>query len=90
MSSVFSFLDKPDADPVARRRQHIEEIRRESFRHKLKHVANDSEQAVDYCRDLIRSGADVSEELDELICAANGLLLVAALLKREAGVSNNG
>lgn len=82
--SVFSFLTAPEPDPVARRRKHIEEIRREYFKGKLQHIADDTEAASDYCRDLIRSGADVTEELNELTCTANGLLLVAALLKRES------
>ena len=86
--SDFAFLDTP---PKQRTRQeHYNDIQRESLKRKLKHIADDSEQAVVYCRSLIRGGADVSEELDELTCTANGLLLVAALLKREAGVSDNG
>ena len=83
----FSFLLKDDrVTAAARRRQQIEDIRRESLKHKLKHIANDTEQAVDYCRDLIASGADVSDELKELEQTGYGLALVALMLKRETGV----
>ena len=72
------------ADPIEQRRRHMAEIRREGFRQKIKHIADDTEQAVDYCRDLMRSGADVTEELKKMQVTANGLMLVAALLQREA------
>ena len=70
------------------RTQHMEDIRRECFRHKIKHLSDDAECAADFCRDLMQSGADVTEELNELQIAANGLMLVAALLNREAEKSN--
>lgn len=68
---------------------HHRDILRECLKHKLKHIANDTEKATDYCRDLIRSGGDVTEELKELECTANGLLLVVLLLKREQGARDN-
>ena len=60
---------------------------REGLKRKLKYIANDTERAVDYVRVLMRSGVDVTDELKELETTANGLLLVAMLLKRER---NNG
>lgn len=80
--SDFAFLEEPA--PVRSRQQHTEDVRRESFKHALKTLANDAERAVEYCRDLMRSGADVSDELDELETTARGLLLVALLLRRES------
>lgn len=80
--SDFAFLERTTDEP-ARRRQHVEDIRREYFKGKLKHIADDTEKAVDYCRDLIRAGSDVKDELAELETTARGLLLVALLLKRE-------
>ena len=65
------------------RRQRMTDIRREGFARKLAHIAADADGAVDYCRDLIRSGATVTDELNELETYARALLLVALLLKRE-------
>src|SRR5690348_12930446 len=65
---------------VLRRRtqqEHHQDILRSCLKHKLKHIANDTERAVDYCRGLIRAGGDATDELKELECAGNGLLLVA-------------
>lgn len=77
----FAWLEKPI--PVRSQKQHYEDVLRECCKHKLKHLADDSEQLQDRCRDLIRSGADVTEELKELTGIGNALLLVALLLKRE-------
>ena len=66
-------------------KQHVEDIRRECLKSKLKHLADDCEVAQDYCRDLMRSGADVSEELSELETTARGLLFVVLLLKLASG-----
>lgn len=70
--------------PSRTRAQHTEDVRREYFKNKLKMIANDVERAQDYCRELIRTGADVSEELKELEATGHALVLVALLLKREA------
>lgn len=80
-----NFVTDGTLERIAARRNHVEELRREFFRERLKMIATDTEQAVDYCRDLILSGADTSEELTELETTARGLLLVALLLKREQG-----
>ena len=72
-------LDKILAKPT----RTITDIQREAFRRKLKHIADDTEQATDYCRRLMREGADVSEELKELAQTGNGLALVAGILKLE-------
>jgi hypothetical protein len=66
------------------RRRCIEQ-RLEHFSRKIANVADETERAVDDCRYLIREAVDVTEELKELECTANGLLLVVALLRREAG-----
>ena len=73
--------------PQRSRAQHMEDIRREYFKRKLSQIADQTEQATDYCRELMRSGADVSEELKELEATGHALVLVALLMKRE---SNNG
>lgn len=76
-------------DLVAERIEHyrnreIERLR-EGFRRSISHLQDDAEKMTDYCRRLIREEADVSEELNELRAGINGLLLVVALLQREAG-----
>ena len=82
--SNLAFVTNGTLDTQPRsRRQHMADIRRECFRHKLKHLDDDCENAVDFCRELMQSGEDVSEELEQLETAARGLLLVAGLLKRE-------
>ena len=87
--SEFGFLERIDRKQSDRLR--IEDLHREGFKLKLKHIANDTERAVDYCNDLIRSGADVSDELKELETTANGLLLTAGLLRlRIQRERNNG
>lgn len=80
--SEFAFLNR-NIERIRADKQRMEEIRRDGLKRKLKHLSDDCEQAQDYCRDLIRSGADVSEELNEMETTARGLLLVALLLKRE-------
>jgi hypothetical protein len=80
--SDFAFLDK-EIDRAARDRQRMADIQRDGFRRKLLHLANDSERAQDYCRALIRAGADVSDELKDMETTARALLLVAMILKRE-------
>lgn len=80
MNSSYAF----QLAPTRSRAQHTEDIRREYFKHKLKMIADDVERAEDYCRELIRTGADVSEELKELEATGRALVLVAMLLKRES------
>ena len=72
---------EPHAVRLAKHRQ---DMMREFFKRRLKHIADDCEKAQDYCRELIRSGADVSEELKEMESVGYSLALVAMLLKREA------
>jgi hypothetical protein len=64
---------------------HYVDVLREGFKRKLDHIANDCEKMTDYCRDLMKAGGDVSEELKEAETTANALLLVVLLLKREHG-----
>lgn len=84
----FDFLNEPahSLPPDWRKdsRERYEAIQREGLKTKLKHIADDTEAATDYCRRLIRAGADVSEELKELETTGNGLALVAGLLKLES------
>lgn len=80
--SDFAFLDRPL--PTRSRKQHMEDIRRDAFKKRLLLIADNSEEATDHCRDMIRAGSDVTEELNELETTARGLLLLALLLKREA------
>jgi len=71
------------------RRQQMADIRRECFGHKLKHLRDDSEKAVDFINDLMRSGEDVTSELCCLETAACELMLVVGVLRlqieRESG-----
>lgn len=83
MKDDINFITDGTLERIFARRRTILDIRREGFRIKLKHINADSESMVDYCRDLKRSGADVSEELKELEGIGNGLLLLAMILKRE-------
>ncbi len=71
-------------DRIAQRRQHMEDIRRDAFKRRLKAIADEVEEANAHCRALICSGADVSKELLELETIANGLLLVAGILRLKA------
>jgi hypothetical protein len=69
---------------IADQRAHRERVLREGLKNKAKWLQNDAEQITDYCRDLIRGGHDVAEELEELETFARGLTLAVLLLKREA------
>lgn len=83
--SDFAFLDRDQAiDAIAARRERYESVLREGFANKAKWLQNDVEQLQDYTRNLMRAGFDATEELNELETFANGLMLVALLLKREA------
>jgi hypothetical protein len=75
----------PDVDlPAMQVREDNDRLREFIARH-LKRMANHGEQAADYARILLRSGADVSDQLNEMEATANALLLTALLFKREAG-----
>lgn len=65
------------------RQQVLRDIALEGFKHKLSHLRNNCEQMETYCRDLIKSGGDPTEELKELEQTGHALVLVALLLKRE-------
>lgn len=80
--SVITVIDR-SAERIAAQREHRQQILRECFANKAKWLQNDAEQALDYCRDLIRAGQDASEELQELETFACGMTLTVALLKRE-------
>ena len=79
---TFAFLPKLDTQPRSRR-QHMVDIRKECFGHKLKHLADDCVQARDMVRDLIKSGEDVSQEIAKLTSSAKALTLMVKLLERE-------
>lgn len=81
--SDFAFLNRDPIDRIAQRRQHMEDIRRDAFKRKIKLIGDDCEEAQEHCRALIRAGSDVSEEIDELLTTARAVLLVALILKRE-------
>lgn len=70
--------------PAMKVREENDRLREYIARH-LKRMANHGEQAADYARILLRSGADVSDQLKEMEITANALLLTALLFKREAG-----
>jgi hypothetical protein len=61
--SDFAFLNRDPIDRIAQRRQHMEDIRRDAFKRKLKLIGDDCEEATEHCRVLIRAGSDVSEEI---------------------------
>lgn len=71
---------------MERDRNRTLDIYRENFRRYLSHMQDDNEKMQDYCRRLIREGADVSEELKELETLGHAALLVAALLTHQATV----
>ena len=83
-----NFVTDGTIERICSQRQHRHDVFREGLRHKLKDIADDTEKATDYCRCLIKAGADVSMELDELESTARGLLLVARLMKREQSKTN--
>jgi hypothetical protein len=88
MALIISTFDPP---PTRSRRQHMADIRRECFEHKIKHLIDDSEKAVDFVRDLMRSGEDVTSELNRLEIAACELKLVVGVLQLQIErESNNG
>lgn len=70
--------------PAMKVREENDRLREYIARH-LKRMANHGEQAADYARILLRSGADVSDQLKEMEITANALLLTALLFKRESG-----
>jgi hypothetical protein len=78
MTLIISTFDPP---PTRSRRQHMADIRRECFGHKLKHLRDDSEKAVDFVRDLMRADEAVTSELNQLETAACELLLVIGVLR---------
>ncbi len=82
--SDLNFVSDGTIDRIAQRKQHMEDIRRDAFRRRLKAIADECEEAMDHCRALIRAGSDVSEELKELDETGAGLQLVAKLFKLEA------
>ena len=88
MTDNLNFVTDGTLDRICAQRQHRHDVFRESLRNKLKDIAADTEKATDYCRCLVKAGADVSIELDELESTARGLLLVAWLMKREQSKTN--
>lgn len=80
--SDFAFLNREV--PKRTRAQHIEDVRREFLKLNLKRFTNEAEKLQERFRDLIASGADVTDELNELDTTANGLMLVLALLRKSA------
>jgi hypothetical protein len=73
------------------RKQHMADIRRECFKHKLAHLNDDAEKAVDFVRDLMRAEEDVTSEINQLDLMATELLLVIGVLRLQIErESNNG
>lgn len=66
-----------------RQRAHHQHVLRECFKHKLKHIADDTEAMTDYCREMIRAGYDVSEELEHAETIIKAELLAVKVLQRE-------
>jgi hypothetical protein len=63
------------------RKQHMADIRQtECFRY-IGHLHDDSEKAIDYVRDMMRAGDDVTSELNQLETAACELMLVVGVLR---------
>jgi hypothetical protein len=88
MALIISTFDPP---PTRSRKQHMADIRRECFKHKLSHLNDDAEKAIDFVRDLRRGGEDVTAELSELEGVAYALLLVIGAQRLEIErESNNG
>ena len=82
----FAFLDNmPSAHDqwVERLKKHEDDTRREFFKRRLQHIADDCEKAQEHCRALMKAGADVTEELKEMESIGYAMSLVAMLLKRE-------
>jgi hypothetical protein len=88
MALIISTFDPPSPRS---RKQHMADIRRQCFKHKLDHLNDDSEAAVDFVRDLMRADEAVTLELKQLETAANELLLVIGVLRLQIErESNNG
>lgn len=81
MSDV-NFVTDGTVERICRDRKTRHDSLREGFAQKIKHAQNHAEGATDYLRDLIKSGADVTEELREAELFAHSLSLVVLLLKR--------
>jgi hypothetical protein len=76
MTTAYAFEPSPRS-----RKEHMADIRRECFGHKLKHLKDDSEKAVDFVRDLMRADEAVTSELNQLETAACELMLVVGVLR---------
>lgn len=85
--SDLSFVDHiPNwIDDIASRREHYRDVVRECFRKRVERIQNTCDEAVDHARDLMKAGGDIEEELKQLEQYGHSLLLVVALLRREAG-----
>lgn len=82
--SDINFITDGAVERVCARRRHDGEVLREGFAQKAKHLQDDAERSLDYCRDMVRGRYDVTDELQELEAFANGLLLAVLLLKHQA------
>lgn len=81
MSDV-NFVTDGTIERICRDKKTREDVLREGLTQKLKHMQNHAEGATEYLRDLIKAGADVSEELKEGELFAHSFMLVVLLLKR--------
>lgn len=77
--SDFAFLETPPRERS--RQEHYRDVIRESLRHKIKHLHDDAESAMEYATMLRRAGGDPEEELKEMEAFAASLRLVIAMFR---------
>lgn len=83
--SDLSFVDRIKTfEPQRDWREHNRDVLREAFRRKVERIQNTCDEAVDYARDLMKAGGDIEDELKQLEQYGHSLVIVAALLRREA------
>lgn len=80
--SDFAFLDSPP--PKRSQQEHYRDVLRECLKRKIDDIDHDFAEAQRYCRDLIRAGGDVTEEVKAIIADGYSMALVGQFLQREA------
>lgn len=76
--------DEERLEEIRDRIKRTEDARREGLRIQMKNMKNNAERVIDYLRDLQRGKSDVTEEFKEFEAFGHSVVLMVALLKREA------
>lgn len=82
--SDLNFVTDGTIERVCAQRSRRHEVLREVFTHRLSRLQDDAERMTDICRDLIRAGANPTEELKEAETFIKALSLLLMVLQREA------